>query len=164
MARTALVFCALVLFAACAQPAPATPTIAFPTPVPTDLAGTATPRTTGACTLLTAVDIRETLGVEVLQASSSPLSCGYAHGTETVVLTLLGSFVWQNYLDALSATDSPQPLAVGAQSFYFPATLDGLVMTQQDQEVYLLSGIPTAEAGADLMTRVLARATAEEQR
>ena len=157
-----LVCASIFVFAACEVPQPSQPTITFPTAVPTDVPGTATPRLTGACTLLTPQDITEVLGIGAAQASASPLSCGYASGSRTVQLTLLGQSVWDTYVQSFSASDSPQEVGAGDQSLYFPATLGGLVMTRRGEEVYLLSGIGTAEHGAELMNRILAHTAQEE--
>ncbi len=152
----------LFLFTACTAPGPVQPTIDFPTPVPTDLPETATPGLTGACTLLTPADIHDVLGFDAVQASSSPLSCGYAEGGRTVLLTLLGQSVWDNYNESFSASDTGQSLAIGDRSLYFPATLEGLVMTQRAEEIYLLSGVGSREAATELMQRILQRNAAEE--
>ncbi len=152
----------LLLLTSCATPGPTQPTIDFPTPVPTDLPETATPGLTGACTLLTPSDIHDVLGLDAVQASSSPLSCGYAEGGRTVLLTLLGQSVWDTYEESFSRSDAGETLSIGDCSLYFPATLNGLVMTQRAEEVYLLSGVGTREAATELMQRILQRNAMEE--
>jgi hypothetical protein len=147
----------LSLFAGCVDPQPVGPTLVFPTPVPTDVPSSDTPHITGACTLLTATDIRESLGIDAVQASSSPLSCGYSHGASTIALTLVGSSVWSTFVESFSSTDTPQALGVGEEALFFPQTLDGLAMAREGQEVYLLSGVPNGEAAREMMSRIISR-------